>query len=360
MTHFHKYLLPDTFIKLKRALDPLFSVGSKILCYFSECIGMSHRGSLEFWPHRRARRLLPRVRNWPESAEPSVLSFIAFKAGMTHVGMIDDSQSPTKGQEVVRAATVVVFPKMFVYGARMYGKKYLYTQPVAEVYDSTMAQKLGMKKANGTTLEEAKKKAADYSDITALAFADPEPLGIGIKKSIRFEFPVGGKDVAGKLAFVEKLMGKEIKPSEFLADGDFIDVTSVSKGRGWEGPIHRFGVARQYHKATGKIRHVSPLGAFHPPKVMFSVPQAGHLGFNYRTELNKRVLKSGAVQDVGSVTPKGGFLKFGTLKNDYLLIDGSIPGHAKRLLRIRKALRSTVKAAPPKITYISLESKQGA
>ena len=186
------------------------------------------------------------------------------------------------------------------------------------------------------------------------------PRGIGIKKTIRFEFPVGGKDIAAKIAFVEKLMGKEIKPSEVLASGDYVDVTGVSKGKGWEGPIHRFGAARQYHKATNKIRHISPLGAFSPGKVLFSVPQAGHMGFNYRTELNKRVLKLGTQQDAASVTPNGGFLDFGTLKNDYLLLDGSVVGPAKRLLRIRKALRPKSKVVAPKITYISLESKQGA
>ncbi|MDE1855018.1 MAG: 50S ribosomal protein L3 [Candidatus Micrarchaeota archaeon] len=321
---------------------------------------MSHRGSLEYWPHRRAQRLLPRVRNWPTPAEPSVLSLVAFKAGMTHIGMIDDSQSPTKGQEITRAATVVVFPKMFVYGARLYKKSYLYRQPATEVYDAAMAEKVGIKKVKSGNVEEAKKKAGEYDEVTALAFADPTPLGIGIKKMIRFEFPVGGKDTASKIAFIEKAIGKEIKPSEVLANGDFIDIIGISMGKGWEGPIHRFGASRQYHKATGKRRHISPLGAFSPGKVLFSVPQAGHLGFNYRTEINKRVLKIGTIQDAASVTPNGGFLNFGTIKNDYLLLAGSVVGPAKRLLRIRKALRASRKPVAPKITYISLESKQGA
>ncbi|MDE1874097.1 MAG: 50S ribosomal protein L3 [Candidatus Micrarchaeota archaeon] len=321
---------------------------------------MSHRGSLEFWPHRRAQRLLPRVRNWPDSKEPAALSLLAFKAGMTHIGIMDDSLSPTKGQEIMRAATVVVLPKIFVYGIRFYGKKYLYKQPIDEIYDAPTAQKVGIKKTKTKGVEDAKKSIKEYSDLTMLAFADPESLKIGIKKQLRFEVPIGGADVQSKLAFAEKMLGKEIKLAETIANGDFIDVTAVSKGKGWEGPIHRFGAARQYHKATGKIRHISPLGAFSPPKVLFSVPQAGHLGFNYRTELNKRVLKVGTSQDAATVTPNGGFLKFGIVNGDYLLIDGSIPGPAKRLIRIRKALRSSKKAAAPKITYVSLESKQGA
>lgn len=321
---------------------------------------MAHKGSLEYWPHRRARRLLPRVRNWPKPAEPKMISLLAFKAGMTHVSLIDDSQSASKGQEVTRAATVMVLPKLFVYGLRFYKKDYLYRQAAGVVYDKALAQKLGMKNAKSTNLEEAKKNANQYADVTALVFADPSSLGIGIKKMLRFEMPVGGKDTASKLAFIEKFIGKELKLGDVLNSGDFVDVIAVSKGRGWEGPVKRFGVAQLYHKSTGKRRHVGSLGAWHPAKTLFSVPQAGHLGFNYRTELNKRILKVGAVQDAESVTPKGGFLHFGTIRNDYLLVDGSVPGPAKRLVRIRKAIRPIGKATPPKITFVSVSSKQGA
>jgi large subunit ribosomal protein L3 len=289
------------------------------------------------------------------------MSLLAFKAGMTHVGLVDDTLSPSKGQEIIRAATVMVFPKIFVYGVRLYKKGYLYTQSSGAVYDKNLAQRLGMKNTpKSISIEEAKKRAGEYTEATALAFADPSSLGVGIKKMLRFEFPVGGKDVTSKLAFIEKHLGKEIKPSEVLSSGEFIDIISITKGKGWEGPVHRFHVARQYHKSTGKIRHVGTLGAWHPPKVLFSVPMAGHLGFNYRTELNKRVLKVGSVQDANTVTPKGGFIHFGELKNDYLLVDGSIPGPAKRLVRIRKAMRASKKPTVPKLTYISLTSKQGA
>jgi large subunit ribosomal protein L3 len=279
---------------------------------------------------------------------------------MTHVTVIDDSLSPSKGQEIFRPVTILVFPKVFVYGARFYKKDYIYEQAVGSVYDKALATKLGMKAAKSTNFEEAKKKASEYTDVTALAFADPSELGIGIKKQMRFEFPVGGSTIEEKFAFIEKIFGKEIKPSEVMAPGEFIDVVTVSKGKGWEGPIHRFGVARQFHKSTGKIRHVGTLGAWHPPKVLFSVPQAGHLGFNYRTELNKRIMKMGTAQDGASVTSKGGILAFGTVRSDYMLIDGSLPGGAKRFVRIRKAIRSKGKVSVPKIVYISTESKQGA
>jgi large subunit ribosomal protein L3 len=318
------------------------------------------RGSLEYWPHRRAKKLLPRVRTWPVSASPAVPSMLAFKVGMTHIGIMDDSASPSKGQEIARPVTVLVFPKIFIYGARFYKKNYLYRQAAGSMCDKSMAQKLGMKSPKNTSLEDAKKRTNEYVDVTALAFADPKELEVGIKKQIRFEMPVGGKNVEEKFSFLEKNIGKEVKASELFAPGDFIDVMSISKGKGWQGPVKRFGVAKQRRKATGKVRHVGTLGPWHPPKVLFSVPQAGHMGFNYRTELNKRVMKLGSVQDAESVTPKGGFLNFGKIRGDYLLIDGSIPGPAKRLVRLRKSVRPKKKALAPRLTYISTSSKQGA
>lgn len=318
------------------------------------------RGSLEYRPHRRAHRLLPRIRNWPEPSTPSILTLPAFKAGMTHISMIDESASPSKGQEITKPVTVLVFPRIYVYGARLYKKTYLYKQSAGAIYDADLAQKLGMKSAKGTGLENAKKNAAEYVDVTALAFADPSELKIGMKKQIRFEIPVGGKNVEEKMSFLEKVFGKEIKPSEVLNSGEFVDVVSISKGKGWEGPVKRFGVAKQFHKATGKIRHVGTLGPWTPGKVLYTVPQAGHLGFNYRTELNKRILKLGLAKDAESINPKGGFLNFGIVRSEYMLLEGSVPGPAKRLVRIRKAMKAKGKVQSPKISYVSTASKQGA
>ena len=45
--------------------------------------------------------------------------------------------------------------------------------------------------------------------------------------------------------------------------------------------------------------------------------------------------------------------------NDYILIEGSVPGHKKRLVRFRGTLRNNKKIYPIEIKYISLESKQG-
>ncbi len=316
------------------------------------------KGSLEYWPHRRAKKLLPRVRTFANTTETSFLGFVGFKAGMTHVIMIDDSESPAKGTEVSRAVTVLEIPKVHIYGIRFYKTGYLYKEILGEVYDQKIAQNVGIKTIKDNNLETFKSKIDEFSDITALAYLDAGSLEFGNKRVLRFEVPVGGADNKAKLSFIEGFLGKEVKINDFIKTGEYLDISSISKGKGWAGVIKRFGVSRQYRKATGKVRHVGTLGAWHPPKVLYTVPHSGHKGYNYRTEINKRVIKIGSEKDVGSINIKGGFTNYGPIKNDFIIIDGSIPGSAKRLIRIRKAVRNTTKVKEPQIVYTSLESKQ--
>ncbi|MCK4902826.1 MAG: 50S ribosomal protein L3, partial [Thermoplasmatales archaeon] len=90
-----------------------------------------------------------------------------------------------------------------------------------------------------------------------------------------------------------------------------------------------------------------------------TVPQAGQMGYHQRTEYNKRVLKVG--ENGEEITPAGGFLHYGIIKNSYILLHGSIPGPTKRLISLRDAVRYQrgVKVEQPEISYISTTSKQG-
>ncbi|HQA80945.1 MAG TPA: 50S ribosomal protein L3, partial [Methanoregulaceae archaeon] len=87
-------------------------------------------------------------------------------------------------------------------------------------------------------------------------------------------------------------------------------------------------------------------------------PQAGQMGYQQRTEFNKRILKIG---DNGKeVTPDGGFLHYGVLNNPYVLVKGSVPGPVKRLVRIRPAMRLGEHVPrQPAIEFVSVQSKQG-
>ncbi len=320
------------------------------------------RGSLQYWPHRRAKKQMPRVRNWAKSAEASFSGFVAYKVGMTHVTMMDDTESTHKGTEVSKPVTILEMPKVTLYGMRFYKMDNNYRKIAGEVLSKESAVAVGMKNPKSTVekLEHYKKSAHEFADVTALMYSNAENLGFGNKRVMRFEVNIGGKDAAEKMAFIEKWLGKEVKVTDVLKDGDYIDVKSISKGRGWAGVIKRFGVARLARKATNKIRHVGTLGPWHPAKVTYMVPQAGHMGYNFRTEINKRVLKIGSPSDLDMIKMKGGFINYGNVKNDFIILEGSIPGVSKRLVRLRKAIRNKAPIKKPEIKFVSTSSKQGA
>jgi large subunit ribosomal protein L3 len=100
-------------------------------------------------------------------------------------------------------------------------------------------------------------------------------------------------------------------------------------------------------------------GPWNPSWIRPTVPSDGQLGFHQRTEYNKRVLKVGT--NAKEINPEGGFPHYGIIKNKYLVIHGSIPGPAKRLLRMRDAIRYKRGIKPERVTlaYVSQTSKQG-
>lgn len=82
------------------------------------------------------------------------------------------------------------------------------------------------------------------------------------------------------------------------------------------------------------------------------------MGYHQRTEFNKQLIKIGT--EGSEITPKGGFLNYGDVVNTYALVYGSVPGPAKRLIRLRDPTRAPKKVITEvSITYISTESKQG-
>jgi large subunit ribosomal protein L3e len=72
-------------------------------------------------------------------------------------------------------------------------------------------------------------------------------------------------------------------------------------------------------------------------------------GYHHRTEVNKKIYRIGSGTDESNastesdvtkkaITPMGGFPHYGVVKNDFLMLKGSIPGTKKRVITIRKSL----------------------
>jgi large subunit ribosomal protein L3 len=83
------------------------------------------------------------------------------------------------------------------------------------------------------------------------------------------------------------------------------------------------------------------------------------MGFHQRTEYNKIVIKVG--NNGMEVTPKGGFIRYGQINSEYVMLKGSVPGTTNRLILMRIASRppSEAKSAAPKLDYLSVQSHQG-
>jgi large subunit ribosomal protein L3 len=174
------------------------------------------------------------------------------------------------------------------------------------------------------------------------------------------ELRIGGGTINARIEYAKSLLGKEIKITDFVNEGQYVDVSAITKGKGFQGHIKRWGVKLQPHKNSKHRRMIGTLGPHFPSYVLPTVPQAGQVGLHQRTEHNKRILKIGTSGD--EITPSGGFLHYGNVKNGYILIHGSVPGCAKRLVRLRDPARlppKLEKAPMPEITYISRETKQG-
>ena len=307
------------------------------------------KGSLAFRPRGRATSPVPRISHWADSSETRLLGFVGYKAGMTHLSFVDDSDGPTSGQEISSAVTVVEVPPLYVYGVRMYAKH----QPVADILvdDANTLKKLGMKKKKpGKNIDEEK-----IDRITVLVYAQPEKTGIGKKHIERMEIAVGGPGIKEQLEYAKSLLGKELTADALFKAGEYVDVVSVSTGKGWQGTRKRFGTSLHRPKATGQRRHSGTLGQWHPAYILYTVPRAGQHGYHKRTEVNKRIMKIG--ENVDEINPKGGFPHYGFVKSNYVLLKGSVPGPAKRLIRMRLGARAPERVQEPKLTYVSLESK---
>ena len=302
---------------------------------------MAHR------PRKRAVSQNARV-YWQESAEKRVLGFAGYKAGMTHVAYVDESESPTKGQEIVSAATVIEVPPLMVYGVRCYSVNNSVGDILAT--DDKVLRLAGFaKKPAAKQIEEAK-----VDDARLLVFAMPSKTSIGKKHIEKMEIGCGGKDAKEKLEYCKGMLGKELRVSEVFKNGELVDIIAISIGKGWQGAVKRFGVSIQRRKATGKRRHVGTLGQWHPAYVLYTVPQAGQTGYHQRTEMNKMILKIG--QKPEEINPSSGFPQYGFVKNDFVLVKGSIPGPAKRLIKLRLAVRGKA-AKEPQVGFISLSPR---
>jgi len=293
------------------------------------------------------------------------LGFLCYKAGMTHVIAKDLAKnSPTHNLDVRIPVTILDCPPLTVIGIRAYINGYngleVLTDALAEKLDKDLARAMSIPKQPKT--RQNIKKIEDNIDavvrITLLIATQPRKSGVGKKKPDIMEIPLGG-DVAAQLEYAKKMLGSEITIRDVFNESETVDVLAVTKGKGFQGPVKRWGIKIQKRKAkrTAHTRHVGSIGGWTPGNLSWLTPMAGQTGYHNRVDFNKFIIKIGEKGD--GINPKGGFVGYGPIKGDYLLVKGSVPGPRKRAVALRKAIRNPNKTYPLSIEYISLASPQG-
>ena len=290
-------------------------------------------GSMQFWPRKRAKRIYPRVQSWPTSSENKPLGFYGYKVQMMH-GIVEEFRPDykKKGGKVSIPMTLIECPPLKVAAIRFYKNTEhgpIVGKDIFVSNDSLLAKKLLLPK----TLPNLDKVNVDeYDDLTLVCYTQSHLTTRGQKKPEVFEIALGGK-YEEKVAYAKE--HKEIKISDVFGEGDQLDILGVTKGLGFQGVVKRFGVKIKAAKSEKKKRSVGNLGPWHPAHTAHTVAQGGKMGFHNRTDQNKWLLKI-SNEDIN---PIGGFKRYGLVKNEYILVKGSVPGTTKRMVRLLKSKR---------------------
>ena len=158
-------------------------------------------------------------------------------------------------------------------------------------------------------------------------------------------------NVEEQLNYAKDKLGKEISVTEVFEPNEFIDLKAVTKGKGTQGVIKRYSM--KIHGRKSEVRRtVGSTGSITPSNVSYKVPRAGQMGYHNRTEYNKKIFMIS--NEVDKINPKAGFKQFGKVKNDFVLIYGSVPGPQKRCIAMRKKIRSAVRTQKVKSAGVSL------
>ncbi|HEY4860796.1 MAG TPA: 50S ribosomal protein L3 [Xanthobacteraceae bacterium] len=168
-------------------------------------------------------------------------------------------------------------------------------------------------------------------------------LGAGTRKPNRLDKAQRGHFALAKVEPKRKLaefrveesdlipIGAVITADHFVA-GQFVDVTGISIGKGFAGPMKRWNFAglRASHGVSISHRsHGSTGGRQDPGKTFKNKKMAGHLGVERVTTLNLKVVQT-------------------DVERGLILVEGAVPGHKGGWIRLRDAVKKKLPADLPK------------
>jgi len=371
---------------------------------------MSHRkferprhGSLGFAPRKRTKHRFGKIKSFPKddaSKAPHFTAFMSYKAGMSHIVRdVDRPGSKLHKKEVAESVSIVETPPMVVVGFVGYVETPRGLRALTSVWAGHLSEEVkrrfyktwhkSKKKAftkyqkrweeaskEGKAMTAEIERAKKYCQvIRAICHTQVGKAKLGQKKAHIKEIQVNGGTTAAKVDFLTGLFEQEVKVADVFAQDEMIDIIGVTKGKGFNGVITRWGCTRLVRKSHRGLRKVGCIGSWHPAKVQWQVPRSGQMGYFHRTEINKKIYRVGkALKDEPnnamtendltekSITPMGGFSHYGEVNEDWIMLKGSIMGCKRRLITLRKSLlpqmsrRATEKV---ELKFIDTASKMG-
>ena len=221
-------------------------------------------------------------------------AILATKVGMTQVFSEDGTLVPVT---VLQAGPCVV------------------TQVKTVENDGYSAVQVGFVDAKERIINKDASGAKEYihrHGVNKAAAGHFKKAGVSTKKYIR-EFKFENAE--------EYTMGAEIK-ADIFAEGDKVDATAISKGKGFQGAIKRLGQHRGPMKHGSKFhRHQGSNGACSSPSRVFKGKgMPGHMGCDKVTVQNLEIVRVDAEKNL-------------------LLVKGSVPGAKKALVTIKETTK---------------------
>ncbi|KAF4961902.1 hypothetical protein FSARC_9978 [Fusarium sarcochroum] len=343
---------------------------------------MSHRkfeaprhGSLAYLPRKRAARHRGKVKSFPKDDPKKPVHLTAamgYKAGMTTIVRdLDRPGAKANKKEIVEAVTIVDTPPMIVVGLVGYIETPRGLRSLTTVWAEHLSDEVkrrfyknwykSKKKAftkyakkhsenNGASITRELERIKKYCTVVrVLAHTQIRKTPLKQKKAHLMEIQVNGGSIADKVSFGQELFEKPVDVSTIFEQDEMIDVVAVTKGHGFNGVTARWGTKKLPRKTHKGLRKVACIGAWHPSHVQWTVARAGQMGYHHRTSVNHKIYRMGkgdaddnAATEVDvtkkTITPLGGFVRYGEVNNDFIMLKGSIPGTKKRVMTLRKTM----------------------
>jgi large subunit ribosomal protein L3 len=188
---------------------------------------------------------------------------------------------------------------------------------MTSVYDSTgKSVACTVIEAGPCVVTQVKTEQTDGYTALQLAFGDTKTNNT--TKPLKGHFEKAGTDPKHKLvefrdfSAPEKALGEIIKVDEVFAEGDMVHAVGVTKGKGFQGVVKRYGfagVGGQTHGQHNRLRAPGSMGASsYPSRVFKGKRLPGRTGGDNVKVKNLKVLKVFADQNL-------------------ILVKGAIPGH---------------------------------